>query len=736
MPLKTVFLLVSLKSCSTSMKSSFLFIALFLFLSPVLTFSYELPLLWDKEITEALNDRDYCYQHLNLQSNNTTIDKLRSSLNQEEQTALRTRCELLQNDSNPWYYFLSGILSAAEAKEKASEYFALAIKAADKKPGSLWVLFMEFHKARMEPLATECLSRLEKYFLASGAQSASVISGQLLVLAKEEKKGGNRTKALQFFLWSKRFERHPFWQNIFGIYAFMVTDPGVAFSSLKECFILLQSSWSLQLSFLYYLYAWIKIALIFFSGISFLIISIEALPTLLHRSSDIFYTALPSTLRYLFCIAILIPFSLFGIVPFIFIFSLLYFNHVESSRKVLLWIVIAVCILSPVDARIQDFFNNVLSPKTPLGLYRKAAYETSYPALDICVLEAVSSNPNDYLTQLTAAIIALKKEEAYAAKTHIAKALRVNPSDPVVLTTAGAISFLSGEIDSAHYYFTTCIKNFPQYESAYFNLGQTQLSIMNAFDGTDNLKKASILNPIAINSFMEKNDSCFANNWPKLRQLMQTDYKPAYFFIHVLPRHTGSWQGAADLWGAGSYGLSPLHFLLITFIIMLLRITIKIKSPIAVDKIFYCSICGSAMCKKCRVGPVCGTCNDALSVIQKNNIREKIKTKIIWRKNVVFKSTIHLLNFLFPGAGYLYQTKTIAVIPTLLSSITSFVYALYLLFFTTHFSYPFWVAQRYIHIAVCLLLVYTITFAILSIRYLYRDIRALEVIYGSQRQSE
>jgi hypothetical protein len=371
-----------------------------------------------------------------------------------------------------------------------------------------------------------------------------------------------------------------------------------------------------------------------------------------------------------------------------------------------------------------------------LGLYRKAVYETSYPALDISVLEAIRSNPNDYLTQLTAAIIALKKEEAYAAKTHITKAMKVNPADPMVLITAGTIFFLSGEIDSAQYYFTTCINNFPEYESAYFNLGQTQLSIMNAFDGTDNLKKASALNPIAINYFMEKNDSCFANNWPQLRQLIQTDYKPAYFFRNVLPRYTGSWRGASALWGTGSYGLSPLHFLLIIFIIMLLRITVKIKSPIEVDKIFYCSICGWAMCKKCRAGPICGACNDALAVIQKNNISEKIKTKIVWRKNVVFKSTIHLLNFLFPGAGYLYQTKTITAIPALLTSITSFIYALYFLFFTVHFSYPFWVAQRYIQIAGCLLLIYTITFALLSIRYLNRDVRALEVIYGSQRQSE
>lgn len=698
-----------------------IFPLLFFLLFPSIPSAKYLPLLWEKPIRNALNDRDYYYHKIGIDHDRTIIKMLWTP---KGSLSLKEQLELNEDISSPWYHFLLGITNLRLSVENAAFNFHDALEYTQNRPGVTWVLFLEFRQAKQENWAEKCLKNLEKYFFSAGAQSVPVISQQLLAIAKSEKANGNNKAAEKYFDWSSRFERYPFWQTFTRGWGFLPRQPGMFFNACIKCLDMIRSSWLLQLTLLYYLYKWLRFVIVFFICIIFIVVSLETLPIALHPIMSLFLLSVSTRLRYIFCVAIFVSLAVFGLIPFLLLTALLLWSHSQKNKKMLLAFIFSLLILSPIDARIQEMFRVSLSPNKPLGLFRRAVSEGWHSDLENRVKENLRKNNADYLSHLSAAILDLKKNSTESSIFHIKNAEKLNANDPVTLITAGNIFYSTGNNIKAQAYYKKCLESFPNNETALFNLGQLSLSLMDTSEGMEQIKNASELNPRVLNNFIEKNASYFLGALPRLRQSMQPAYKTNYFWKHVFPNHCGSWESTKKIWGSTSLGIPPLFFLCIAPILFILLLTINITNP--PEEYLFCKLCGNPMCKKCRDGLICQDCIQATNTIRNEALCKQAKISIMNRKRLIINLTTTILNFLFPGAGGLYKKESIGPFNIILTIVTSFIYASYAALFSFSFSYPFWVAKSCFTVVFICLFMYSLYFAISSVKVLLFELHTSE----------
>ncbi len=700
-------------------------ICLFL-LIPSLSSATYTHLLWERSISNALNERDDYYQKVGITHDEATFNILWT---QKGRYVLQEQLELHMDPNSPWYHFLLGIVNSNTSIDDAVESFNAALRCAESKPGDTWVLFYEFRQAKQEEWADKCLRNLEKEFILISAQSVPVISQQLLAIARQEHLNGNRENAEKYIAWSIRFERYPFWQTLYkGLFS-LPKKPMVFIQACFECVAIVKSSWLLQATLLYYVYQWLRFICIAFIGIVLLTLSLEILPVAIHPCIELFPAGITARLKYLLCVALLISLAAFGFVPFFLLVTLLLWYHVKNQKKVLLAICLFLIIFSPVDARFQEMFRVSLSPNKSLGLFRRTISEGWHIDLEKRVQENLLKNSEDYLACASAAILDMKKNDTHSAIKNIQKAEALNQNDPIILITAGNIYFSAGEEQKALQYYKKCVEQFPLYVIGLFNLGQLNLNLMNTTEGTQQLVKAAELDPELVNTFIEKNADFFSNTWPRLRQFMQPDYTVSYFWKKVFLHYTGSWKSTTTLWGSTLFGIPPLFFLYIGLLLFILLLTIKISSPI--ENIFFCKLCGNPMCRRCRIGPLCTDCIQATDNAHSESLNKHVKKLISRRKRLILIITRAILKGIFPGTDTIYKKKTIPVTGFVFLILTCFIYGLYCALFTFTFSYPFWVVQRLFTVLFCLLLVYSCIFIIRALRDLVKKLTSMEGIHGA-----
>jgi hypothetical protein len=121
------------------------------------------PVFWESEIAFALESRDIMY--------------LQAGIRQAEFTKMEPGYHspvvpLAPDTTIPWPYFLKGLANSGDVNldADASTYFNKAIACADKYPGRMWILAMEFQRCGFREWQEKCIKKLEQLFLASGAQ--------------------------------------------------------------------------------------------------------------------------------------------------------------------------------------------------------------------------------------------------------------------------------------------------------------------------------------------------------------------------------------------------------------------------------------------------------------------------------------------------------------------------------------------------------------------------------------
>jgi hypothetical protein len=662
------------------------------------------PVFWESEITSALDSRDIMYLEAGIRS--AEFAKMRPGYHSPA-------VPRAPDTTTPWPFFLKGLSYAQDSGEVASLFFNKAITCAEKNPGRSWVLSVEFERCGLTTWQEKCLKKLELLFLASGARSAPAITQQLLYKAASMSGKGADDATETYNSWASWFDRDYLWTQIQAIQSSGIFAMAKVFPRLQVIAGKIPLSWETQLVLARNSVGWLfTFFLIAIAGI-LLAIGVRYLPWALHLPSERLPDIFSSKAKLFLAILILASLVFLGVIAFVWCFFFLVWRHCSSRDKSLATIALVLFLLFPLGIKIEDMFDRALSPTGSVMLYKKALDEGYYYQLDSCIRARTISNNADYLIHTAAALYSLKKGEPLSAVPHLQIAQHLFRDNPAVLITAGNTFFYSGDLTGARNTYQECIKLYPDYEPAYFNLGQYYFNSMETAKGMDYITQATKLNPGYVNAFIKKNDECFSKEWPPLRQLIEPDFTPLYFWNNIFPDYCGTWGTASQRFGAMFFGL-PLPWYcalaLALFIILILSDSL-VWSKAVVKKVTACKLCQAIVCRKCKRGVICRTCFSATQQIRNEQIRQRIMGKIQF-KTQRFRSLMTIfLDMVFPGAGMIYRGASLYQSLPFIAA-TSVVYATYVSLFRATFDFPAWTVQGLLTLAYMVLALYNIFFLI------------------------
>ena len=662
------------------------------------------PVFWESEIASALDSRDIVYLEAGIRS--AEFEKMRPGYH----SPVVPRAP---DTTTPWPFFLKGLSYAQDSGEVASLFFNKAITCAEKNPGRTWVLSEEFDRCGLTAWQEKCLKKLELLFLISGAQSAPAVSQQLLYKAASTSGKGADDIADMYYSWASWFDKDCLWTHIQAIQSSGIFAMAKVFPRLQTIADKISLSWKTQLELARSGFGWLfTFFCIAIAGI-LLGIGVRYLPWALHLPSERLPDIFSSKAKLFLAVLILASLVFLGVIAFIWCFFFIVWRHCSGRDKRLAAVALVLFLLFPLGIKMEDMFDRALSPGGSVMLYKKAIDEGYYRQLDSCIRARTLSNNADYLIHTAAALYSLKKGEPLSAIPHLQIAQRLFRDNPVVLITTGNTLFYSGDLAGARNAYQECIKLYPDYEPAYFNLGQYYFNSMETAKGMDYITQATKLNPEYVNAFIKKNDECFSKEWPQQRQLLAPDFTPLYFWNNIFPEYCGTWNTASQRFGDMFFGISLPWYcaLALALFVILLLFDSLVWSKAVVKKVTACKLCQAIVCRKCKRGVICRTCFSATQQIRNEQIRQRIMGKIQF-KTLRFRSLMTIfLDMVFPGAGMAYRGAPLTQ-SLLFIAATSVVYATYVSLFRATFDFPAWTVQGLITQAYMVLVLYNIFFVV------------------------
>lgn len=649
----------------------------------------EIPLYWQSSIAGALDVRDAYYRRLGFGEHSLR------KLAQEDAGLVEAASSVPSADADtalPWHHLVHGAKELQRSPDAARERFDRAVSAAALSPGALWVLFVELHGLGQHEPAQECLSRLQETALAAGATSVEVIAQQLLAVARTE---DDPVKAERYHDWASRFSSAQFWPLQRKAWGAMPARPLAAFSALLESAGALRHTWTSQLELAYLAHRALRTAAAVLVVACLVAFSIGALPSALHPLAELYPVALSPWLRHTLAVAAYLSVAAFGFYPFLVLTSVLLWPHVRTAHRPVLTVCIVLLAAAPLDSRLSDMLNSALHPARPVSLYRRAMYEGYNPDVDVEIARYRKRHSEDYLGAVAAAVSRYKANDLEGAARHIHAAERMQDDDPVVLIVSGVVQHALGNFAKAEERFRRCTELHPGYESAYFNLGQCRVAARRTITGTDLYKQAREVaqkrtgRRNRVDAFLADSDRFFGERNVRLRQTMLPRYRPADFWLGVLPAQSSSWRTAAQLWAPEFFGLGPLATAAVVLALGGLAVGAarRAGSRRAVKKLFYCVLCGMPMCRKCRAGRICVSCHNATENVSNVAIKRRIEVRITERAKSIGRWVAGVIDVLAPGAGLLAGARGPRWKALVLTALTALVYAAYVSAFT--FTVPF-----------------------------------------------
>jgi tetratricopeptide (TPR) repeat protein len=673
------------------------------------------PIFWETELTRALDLRDSSYRIA------AGIDTaLFAAMRQGSRHVVPNVS--FQDTASPWFYFLSGMAARKDSSDAVSRMFTKAVATTGKDPGQTFALALEFGRCGQAIWEEKCLKKLNVLFLVSGAQSAPLISQMLLYNASRSPAGSDQAVRSRF--WAAIFDRHCLWPFILDI-----KDQGVfavpkASSLAKEIISRIKTSWELQLELSRQWYRWfvhVCMVLVFCVLVG---ISAKYLPLALHLFSERLSDAYRPKAKLALTLVLYFSLLFLGIIPFLWITFFLLWRHLRMRDKMLAGVALVLILLYPISIRLTDMFESCCTPKSSVTLLRKAIDEGYYTSLDSSIATRLKTAGNDYLAQSASAILNLKKGDAAAAALHVRVARQLSPLDPSVIVTAGNSLYFAGDLAGARNAFLECIKLYPSYEPPYFNLGQYYFNSMETAKGMEFITQAAKLNPAFINAFIKTNDDLFSKDWPLVRQLIQPDYAPSYFWKNIFPRYGGSWVSANNRFGADCLGMSILAYggTSLFLLILLMALDTLIWSKDTVRKIYVCKLCQTPICRKCKRGGICQDCFNSTQHIRNENIRQRIMAKIQFRSRRFHVLIATFLDMAVPGAGMLYSNTSLYwTLPVLI--VTAVVYGSYLIVLYPSTTCPAWLMHSLVMPGLAVCIAYNAFFIVRTLIQVIRELK-------------
>lgn len=626
---------------------------------------------------------------------------------ERRQTILQTLSNF-PDPQNPWYNFIYGMILSNEASKGAEFYFSKAISESQYDPGTLWVLFMEFLRYGKKEQAEEALLRLEKQMLEHGGVSMPLVAQTLLYLGKNEEKQKNLTAASFFYTWANHFDQSQPWSNLrIAMLSFPYQFDKVV-ESLSQLFHQVKTSWYTQVQLVRFLHKWVSDAVSLFVIVVFILLGIKYLPIVLHPLIDIFPLQVSYRIRAVLTSTVISSFIAFGVLPFFWVVSMLFWGYLEKRERILLGSILLIMIAAPLNCKLADMFSNALQLDGSLSIFNQATYEPYSTKTYSSAYNLSRSNSTDFFSHLAESICALKLNQLDAALAAIDKALSIRPSDPVALVTAGNIRFVYGNLDRATTLYQKAISIQHSDLSGLFNLGQVQLRQMQTIQGTENIREATLLNSRVTNTFISRNDFYFSKDWPAMRTFMYADYTPTYFWLNIFPKFTGSWKTADQLWGLSFLGINTIFSIIISVIlfIAILALNKNFQSPQAIKKIFNCRFCNRPICKDCKKGMLCSDCADSIRFARSEKAAEQIRLETLDKSTKNLAILTSVASMAFPGSGSILSGKSPIYLWLPLLILSCFVFAGYRSLLSVQTIYPGWVIDGLREFIFTLIIIY------------------------------
>ena len=657
----------------------------------VSSFAYQIITpFWTPQIDSALRVRDAYFKAVLPDTSNFALILLSA----QQQHELCERVAAAPDSSSPWHDFCAGILNCNQKSSAASGYFASALARAHADPGTTWALFVEFTRNRQTMWAERCLMHLEKLLLIAGARASPAIAQQLLFYAQSYEKQKDYANAFGYYAWAERFDPNQLWSLLHRMRNCIPMHPMLFVGTLRSMAGQLSRSWILQLDLAANLYAWVRYFLLILMLAVFIGTGIRHLPKAVHFLADRMPKDIPASLKTVLPISVVLSFLAFGLLPFLWLVAFLIWKFLDKKERIVVFCALLLLACSPLDSRIQDMFIQARLPQGSLALYARASQEGYSPEVQRLALGSISVDRTDVLAQVTASLCALKQGDTAAACLSAQRAASIRPDDPVVLLSAGDAALAANDPAAAAPYYQAVISKHSNEMSARFNLAQCYAHKSDTIPDLDFMKILPASEQTSITTFINANNMYFSKNWPILRQFMAPDYQPTYFWLHLFPAYSGSWETARNPWGAAFLGLSPLHSFAV-FIALLVMLIGWNCTPAAQKRkkgISVCRLCKRATCSTCKKNELCPSCVQATQYIRNVKTLANIQSKIKRKYLVSLRTQEYLLDICVPGSGMLFSGRHRAVLSSSVILTTSAVYASFILLLTINLGYPHWVA--------------------------------------------
>ncbi len=580
---------------------------------------------WDDRLSHALSQRAEFFDPVLPDTAGIDITSWDIPLRQ------KVLAKATETESSVWSCFATGILYHLNGDPAANRFFLRALDLTRDDPGGTWLLFVEFDRYDIPDWTEKALTRIERQLFTAGAVSSGILSRQLLHYGFLNKMRHEEDRALLYFKWAHRLNPH---ETTALSQTFFMTFPSrlsEAFRTVADILTVLKNSWTAQLDFAKRSYDWFRHTVLFFMVITMLFFCIKYLPKAVHGLSHLYPGNVSVGLRASCASAVVISFVSFGILPFFWLLTFLIWRFLSKPEKIMLGIIVAFMVLTPVDAFLTDRFNHAVDPHGPIMRLSESISEGTSPNL--------GSTPSDSCSLpecLGTAVRDLKSESPVRALPRINRLLRSYPTDPFILNLKGISHYLSGSTDSAAIWFKKAINSDRNDLAANYNLAQCHLSGNDPSKGMDLLKGASNLNPQYINRFIQDNDRHFSAQWPRLRQVIFPDFTPDRFWSRIFLAGRRDPDSVRAVWGLSFFGFTPrvssLVFLVLSGILIFLHV--RSAGDPKIRRLFECKYCGKTICRRCTTGLLCSSCYRSTRFLKDRTRLEHARERIVRRNSL------------------------------------------------------------------------------------------------------
>ncbi|MBN1130498.1 MAG: tetratricopeptide repeat protein [Chitinispirillaceae bacterium] len=673
---------------------------------------------WVSKIDSALYLRDAYYKSVLPDTSNFSL----VLLNDIQRQMVCDRITVKKDTLSPWYHFLAGIIECDRSKPASSMHFSASLALAKQDPGTTWALFVEFTRNRQNVWAERCLMHLEKLFLASGASSAPAIAQQLLFYAQQNEKAKDLTSAFSYYAWAERFDPLQVWSGVHRLRNCIPSHPRLFFTTLSNLADKCAGSWQLQLRLISHTFDWVWIFCLTFVISVFIGLGARLLPSAVHPVVDRLPDTVPSPLKTVLPIVVLLSFVSFGLLPFLWLVAFLIWQFADKKEKILAGAAILMLTVSPLAIRFQHMLFQARSPQSSLMIFTRALQEGYQGDLHQSALKKVIVDPADALAYLSSSLFSLKQKDTAASRVTIQKAVDLRNNDRVFLTFAGNNAYQSGDYTTAVRYYQQVLTKYPDDMTARFNLAQCYARNADTTIDLDFMKMLSPGKQTRINDFINENTVYFLNSWPVCRQVMNPDFSGREFWLSIFPAYGGSWNTAKVLWGPAFFGL-PLLPSLMVFIFLFFLLVVWGLTPAAhagAASTGTCRLCKRTICRQCGKKELCPACAQKTQYIRNVKSLAAIQSTIMHRQRRIRGLFGHLLDVALPGSGMLFANthRLMAIVPLLV--LTSTGYATFACLSGAHLAYPHWAAYGIMEKLPFAVFVYNGIFLIRTIVFLFR----------------